>query len=166
MNEQEKELQEQALKEAQGQEIERRFTYHKPREGQPEKYQAIRDAAKGMAHLFNEFCPPSRELALAHTNLEQVVMWANAAIARGHIPPARVKQEPIEPGQDGVHWPPGAGEKPGADGPLSPESMASGVPVEPPGAPEPAEPVESGASPEDGQQGEGAEPVDGPGPGD
>lgn len=58
------------------------FTYHPPKEGQQEKYQAIRAKAKELAALMGEECPPSRELSLARTNLEQAVMWANAAIAR------------------------------------------------------------------------------------
>jgi hypothetical protein len=35
--------------------------------------------------LLLELCPESRELALASTNLEQCVMWANAAIARNEL---------------------------------------------------------------------------------
>ena len=63
-------------------EIETRFTYHKPKEGQPEKYVILRDKAKDLAREFELQCPESREKSLAVTNLEQAVMWANAAIAR------------------------------------------------------------------------------------
>lgn len=63
-------------------EIEHRFTYHAPKKGQPEKYEAIRDLAKTLAHFIEDVCPDSREKSLAFTNLEQAVMWANAAIAR------------------------------------------------------------------------------------
>ena len=63
-------------------EIENRFTYHPPKEGQPEKYEAIRSLAKAMAEFMEEVVPDSRERSLAFTNLEQAVMWANAAIAR------------------------------------------------------------------------------------
>jgi len=63
-------------------EIEKRFTYHAPKEGQPKKYQDIRQAAKSLAYLICEFCPDSRERSLALTKLEEAVMWANAAIAR------------------------------------------------------------------------------------
>lgn len=62
--------------------VENNFTYHSPLPGQPERYHAIRDTAKTFAELLTQFCPPSRELSLALTNLEQSVMWANAAIAR------------------------------------------------------------------------------------
>lgn len=64
------------------QQIEENFKYHAPKEGQPEKYEAIRNKSKELAHLIDELCPNSREKALAITNLEQTSMWANAAIAR------------------------------------------------------------------------------------
>lgn len=62
--------------------IEKRFTYHAPKPGQPERYGAIRDAAKAFAELINTKTPASREQSLALTKLEESVMWANAAIAR------------------------------------------------------------------------------------
>lgn len=62
--------------------IEHAFTYHPPKADQPQKYTTIRDRAKELALLIDEFCPDSREKSVAMTNLEQTVMWANAAIAR------------------------------------------------------------------------------------
>lgn len=62
--------------------IQRAFTYHAPKEGQPEKYVAIRDKAKELALLIADLTPSSREQSVALTNLETAVMWANAAIAR------------------------------------------------------------------------------------
>ncbi len=62
--------------------IENAFTYHAPKDGQPEKYQAIRDKAKELAYLIHELVPPSREQSLAMTKLEECSMWANAGIAR------------------------------------------------------------------------------------
>ncbi|MGE7932131.1 DUF7681 family protein [Viridibacillus arvi] len=62
--------------------IENNFKYHSPREGQPQKYVAIREKAKELAYLIEEVCPNSREKSLAVTNIEQGVMWANASIAR------------------------------------------------------------------------------------
>ena len=59
-----------------------RFTYHKPKEGQPEKYEKLRAAAKNLAWDICENCPESRERSLALTNLEEAIMWANASIAR------------------------------------------------------------------------------------
>ena len=63
-------------------EIETRFTYHKPKEGQAETYGLIRDNAKSFALIIDAHCPESREKSLAITHLEDAVMWANAAIAR------------------------------------------------------------------------------------
>lgn len=62
--------------------IENNFKYHAPKPGQPEKYEALRSLAKGFAEAIDQLCPDSREKALAMTNLEQSVMWANASIAR------------------------------------------------------------------------------------
>lgn len=62
--------------------IEHSFKYHLPKQGQPEKYAAIREKAKELARLFDELCPDSREKELALTNLEQSSFWANASIAR------------------------------------------------------------------------------------
>lgn len=62
--------------------IEKAFTYHAPKADQPARYTELRDAAKALAEKFSDLAPASRELSLALTNLEQAVMWANAAIAR------------------------------------------------------------------------------------
>lgn len=63
-------------------ELENRYKYHAPKGNQTERYEALRNKAKELAHMIDELCPNSREKALAHTNLEQSVMWANASIAR------------------------------------------------------------------------------------
>jgi hypothetical protein len=63
-------------------ELQTRFTYHPPKSGQPQRYEAIRGSAMELAELIDEECPESREKSLAMTNIEQAVMWANAAIAR------------------------------------------------------------------------------------
>ncbi len=62
--------------------IEKAFTYHAPKAGQPEKYEELRDMAKTFALLINTLCPDSREKSLAITKLEECIMWANASIAR------------------------------------------------------------------------------------
>ena len=62
--------------------LENAYTYHTPKGSQPERYTAIRAKAKELAELIEGCCPDSREKSLAHTNLEQAVMWANASIAR------------------------------------------------------------------------------------
>jgi len=62
--------------------IENSFTYHAPKEGQPEKYELLRAKVKELAYLIDELCPNSREKSLAMTKLEESSMWANASIAR------------------------------------------------------------------------------------
>lgn len=63
-------------------ELENRYTYHAPKESQPERYERIRYKAKMLAAYINEYCPDSREKSLAFTKIDEAVMWANAAIAR------------------------------------------------------------------------------------
>lgn len=58
------------------------YTYHAPKDDQPERYEAIRAKARELAELIEESCPDSREKSLANTKLEETVMWANASIAR------------------------------------------------------------------------------------
>ena len=63
-------------------ELEKRFTYHPPKEGQPMVYEKIRGDALVLATVIDAYCPESREKSLAITKLEEAVMWANAAVAR------------------------------------------------------------------------------------
>lgn len=62
--------------------LENNFKYHEPKEGQPEKYNKLRNKAKELAYLIDELCPDSREKSVAITKLEEASMWANSAIAR------------------------------------------------------------------------------------
>lgn len=62
--------------------IEKAFSYHAPKEGQPERYRTIRAKAKQFAYLLADYCPESRERSIAFEKLNEVVMWANASIAR------------------------------------------------------------------------------------
>jgi hypothetical protein len=64
------------------QELENRFKYHAPKDGQQEKYVRLREKAKELAYLMQDLCPPSRELHQAMVELESSNMWANASIAR------------------------------------------------------------------------------------
>ena len=63
-------------------EIEKRFTYHKPKDTQSEKYEELRASAREFARQIVLETPESREQSLAITSLEEAVMWANAAVAR------------------------------------------------------------------------------------
>lgn len=63
-------------------ELQKRFTYHAPKPDQPEKYEEIRKHARQLATLIVMLTPESREQSVSLTKLDEVVMWANAAIAR------------------------------------------------------------------------------------
>lgn len=62
--------------------VENNFTYHAPKEGQPERYVQLREKAKEFALLILDLTPASREQSLALTELENATFWANASIAR------------------------------------------------------------------------------------
>lgn len=61
--------------------LENSFTYHAPKNNQPQRYETLRNKAKELAHMIDELCPNSREKSIAQTNLEQTIMWANKSIA-------------------------------------------------------------------------------------
>ena len=63
-------------------ELKRRFTHHPPTVGQMDTYEYLRDEAHKFARLIVAKVPESREQSLALTKLEEVVMHANAGIAR------------------------------------------------------------------------------------
>lgn len=68
-------------------ELDNRFSYHAPAPGQPEIYQQIRAKARELADLINDTCPELRpEKFRAIDKIDEVVMLANAAIARGTQP--------------------------------------------------------------------------------
>lgn len=68
--------------------IEDTFTYHPPFGTQEIRYRGLRREARGLANLIESYCPDSREKSLAFTNLQQAIMWANAAIAINEKPVA------------------------------------------------------------------------------
>lgn len=63
-------------------ELHNRFTYHAPKDNQPDRYRMIRREAQKFALMLVEQTPFSREQSVALTKLDEVVFWANAAIAR------------------------------------------------------------------------------------
>lgn len=64
-------------------ELRDRFAYHPPRDDLTrEMHEVIRDLCGNLAQGLNGGLPEGREKALAITNLEQVMFWANAAVAR------------------------------------------------------------------------------------
>lgn len=63
--------------------IDNRFRHHPPRDtGVVAAHEAAREGCRRLARWLDEELPDGREKALAITNLEQVMFWANAAIAR------------------------------------------------------------------------------------
>jgi hypothetical protein len=62
--------------------LDNNFQYHAPKGNQQARYQELRGKAKELAEMISAYTPASREQALAFTNLEQAIFWANASIAR------------------------------------------------------------------------------------
>lgn len=62
------------------------FKYHTPHGDQQERYALLREKAKELATLIQGTTPASREQSTALTNVQQAVMWANAAIAINEAP--------------------------------------------------------------------------------
>ncbi|WP_081878217.1 Acb2/Tad1 domain-containing protein [Nocardia brasiliensis] len=63
--------------------IDRRFAFHPADTVERQlAHTAVREQCKALAHQLDRDLPPGREKALALTNLEQVMFWANAGIAR------------------------------------------------------------------------------------
>ena len=69
--------------------LKNRFDYHVPiiELDQTDRYEKIRNKAKNFARYLISVTPDSREQSLAITSLEEVVFWANAAIARHEVKP-------------------------------------------------------------------------------
>lgn len=63
--------------------LERDYGHVLLNEEQVKNAELIRKKSKELAELIEEVCPNGREKSLAHTNLEQAGMWANAGIIRG-----------------------------------------------------------------------------------
>lgn len=63
-------------------ELHNRFTYHPPTGDKIEKHQLIRQLCETLAQDLNELVPDGREKSLAMTQLEYVMWWANAGVAR------------------------------------------------------------------------------------
>lgn len=57
------------------------FTYHAPKEDQPARYAATREAAKVFAKAILDNAGPNRERSAALTLVQQALHMANASIA-------------------------------------------------------------------------------------
>ena len=64
------------------QELITRFTYHAPTIQKAEMYEDLRKRGLNLAIFIEGTVPDCREKELAITKLEEVIMWANAGIAR------------------------------------------------------------------------------------
>jgi hypothetical protein len=63
--------------------IERNFTYYPPKsEEDIKKYEKIREETRNYVREVIGLIPDNRERDIAINKLEEVVLWANAAIAR------------------------------------------------------------------------------------
>lgn len=63
------------------------FRHHVPHDpSQGERYGDVRALLNAAADALLEKCPPSRELSVALTKLEEAMFWANASIARNERP--------------------------------------------------------------------------------
>jgi len=64
-------------------EIDNRFNHHPPAtDERANAHRQVRDLCAVLAEGLNVLVPEGREKALALTNLEQVMFWANAGVAR------------------------------------------------------------------------------------
>ena len=61
--------------------LERWFTYHAPTPEQIDKYSAIRNTARSLAHVIFDECPDNADRTAAIRKLREAVMTANASIA-------------------------------------------------------------------------------------
>lgn len=65
--------------------LENWFSYHTPKDGQPEKYVEIRQKALELALVILEHTPPSADQSAAIRKVREAVMTANASIACGGV---------------------------------------------------------------------------------
>ena len=65
--------------------IDNNFTYHAPKDGQPERYAKIRAKAKELAELIDAECPQSRERSIAMTELETSVFLGQCSNSEERI---------------------------------------------------------------------------------
>ncbi|MDT2262406.1 hypothetical protein P7H12_00265 [Paenibacillus larvae] len=67
------------------QQIENSFKYHSPKPDSPENIQNYEKRRKNLYVRLMKFARTAGKKSLAITNLEQVVVWANASIARNEV---------------------------------------------------------------------------------
>lgn len=66
--------------------IEHRFAFHAAdTQEKRDAHGSVRQHCRQLADYINEHVPDGREKSLAITHLEETMMWANAALARGTV---------------------------------------------------------------------------------
>lgn len=67
----------------QTEDLENRFKFHPAKDDNTrDAHTSVRNACKEFSLFLNDVVPEGREKSLAITHLEEVMMWANAGIAR------------------------------------------------------------------------------------
>ena len=83
--------------------IDNRFDFHPATTAEKKgQHGSVREACKDLAHFIDNQVPDGREKALALTNLEQAMFWANAAIARQASQTAPARPAPERSGGAGA----------------------------------------------------------------
>ena len=72
-----------------------RFSHHPPTDESIEKHSTVREECLLLAYSLNELLPEGREKSTALTKLEEVMMHANAAIARNQGKPKLPEPKPV-----------------------------------------------------------------------
>ena len=62
--------------------LDKRFGFRMPRDGQTRRYTEIRGEAKLFATTICDLCPESDERDAAIAKIDEAMLWANASIAR------------------------------------------------------------------------------------
>lgn len=70
------------------------FTNHKPTPDAIKKMEGLRSAAKAMKDAIIDMVPRSREQSLSLTNLETMLFYANAGIARNESEDGKIPETP------------------------------------------------------------------------
>jgi hypothetical protein len=66
-------------------ELDRRFSFHAPAtDARRDAHTDIRRGCRSVADFMNNVVPDGREKSIMYTKLEEVMFWANAALARQH----------------------------------------------------------------------------------